>query len=83
MQSTDHQCAKCNKTFAMLAVVGGDHTPPQIDDILLCSQCGTPNVVTLEGTRLMTEIEFAGLKEDELKDLKFAQRGLIQGRNGR
>lgn len=67
----------------MEVVVGGDHRPPQIDDVLLCAGCGKPNVVTLEGTRLMTDEEFNNLTEDEAKDLGFVQRSLIQGKQRR
>ncbi len=49
---------------------------PQVDDLLLCGSCSTINIVTILGTRMMTEKEFDALHPDEKKDLNFAQRAV-------
>lgn len=67
----------------MEVAAGVDHHPPQIDDVLLCAGCGKPNIVTLEGTRLMTDEEFENLTEEEAKEMDFVQRSLIRGKRPR
>lgn len=49
---------------------------PKFDDILLCGACGFPSKVTLLGTALVTDEEFAALTDDEQADLNFAQRAI-------
>lgn len=80
---TDRKCSGCNAEFILEVVAGGDKRPPQIDDVLLCAGCGKPNVVTLEGTRLMTDEEFNNLTKEEAKDMDFVYRSLIKQRRPR
>jgi DNA-directed RNA polymerase subunit RPC12/RpoP len=80
---SSYKCAGCNKEFVFQVVVGGDQRPAQVDDILLCADCGKPNIVTLEGTRLMTEEEFDNLSDDERRDMDFVQRSLYKGGMGK
>ena len=74
----DYKCAKCNVELTTAVAAGVDPRPPQISDILLCAGCGMPNVVTLEGTREITEEEFAQLDPEEQRDLDFIQRSMIK-----
>lgn len=47
-----------------------------IGDIIICGACLAVNVVTITGTRLLSEDEFAELSPDEKRDLDFAKRAV-------
>jgi hypothetical protein len=79
MDLHNYSCSGCNKEFAFTKGIDiVNLAPPQVGDILLCADCGVPNIVTLEGTRLMTDEEFKALDKEEAKDLDLAQRSLIK-----
>jgi hypothetical protein len=50
--------------------------PPAFDDVMICGACGSISIITLQGTRLMTEEELLALSEEEQRDLTFAQRAI-------
>lgn len=54
---------------------------PQLGDLILCGMCGEANIITITGTRLMTQEEFAELTPEELKDLGFAKRAIQRHQN--
>lgn len=49
---------------------------PVLGDLVLCGNCGEPNVITLTEPRALTEAEFDSLSADEKSDLSFAQRAI-------
>lgn len=51
---------------------------PKVDDFLICGSCKTINIITLLGTRELTEPEFEKLHPDEKKDLAFALRAVTR-----
>lgn len=53
---------------------------PSVGDLVLCGACGTPNIITIMGTREATQTELDSLTEDERKDFAFAVRQIKQGR---
>lgn len=76
MNLPNYTCSSCNMEFTAAKPVDLIDSAPQIGDLMLCGLCGKPNIVSLEGLRLMTEEEFSSLSEDEMKDLVFAQRAI-------
>lgn len=49
---------------------------PEINDLIVCGACRIPSVVTLLGTRLMTEEETKDMPKEVQDELIFALRAL-------
>lgn len=76
MQSLTYHCAECNMALLDLKPADLIAAPPKVDDILVCGACLLTNVVTVTGTRGMTEEEYNSLHPDERRDLAFAKRAV-------
>ena len=74
------KCANPNCKMELFNLKSVDliRTPPKLDDILFCGNCGTCSKVTLQGTVLLTKKEFNELSADEKKDLTFAARAVTR-----
>lgn len=51
-----------------------DTTKARFGDLIVCNNCGTPNVVELTGLRLLTEEESSTMPEDYRKELSKVHR---------
>lgn len=49
---------------------------PSIDDIIICGGCNLASIVTLLGTRLVTESEYIDLPEEIRSEMILALRAL-------
>lgn len=66
----------CKAELLDLKQIGTLHDKPEVNDILLCGNCGEMASVTTEGCRPLGQVEFLLLSKDEQRDLDIASRAI-------
>lgn len=72
-----YRCAapSCYAVLSNLVTLDSlDTTKAHYGDLIVCNNCGTPNVVELTGLRLLTEEESSSMPEDYRKELSKIHR---------
>lgn len=76
MSDLNFKCANCTMQLLEHKAVDMSDAKPQIGDLLVCGNCGMPNIVTLTGAIIVPDEVMNALTKEERDDLLFAQRAI-------